>query len=120
VVSQDLYKNIYYISTSKAEWSIAKNGYVAARSGWFSCRSACYLAAGRPVVVQETGFSDVLPHGEGIIPFGNIDEAVSGIDSVTRDWSTHSRAASAIAEDWFDSDKVLPRLIEQAIDDHSR
>ena len=106
-----------YIRNSKAEWSVAKNGYVAARSGWFSCRSACYLAAGRPVVVQETGFSDVLPHGEGIVPFCNVDEAVSGIDSVNRDWSAHSHAASRIAKKWFDSDKVLTQLIEQAMDD---
>ena len=55
-----------YVQTSRAEWSIAKNGYVVGQSGWFSCRSACYLAAGRPVVVQDTGFGGVLPVGEAV------------------------------------------------------
>jgi hypothetical protein len=108
----DSYRN--YISTSKAEWSVAKNGYVVGQSGWFSCRSACYLAAGRPVVVQDTGFSSVLPVGEGILPFTTLDEATTGIQSVESDYGRHSRAAREIAEAYFDSAKVLNRLIEDA------
>jgi hypothetical protein len=104
-----------YIRHSKAEWSVAKNGYVVGQSGWFSCRSACYLAAGRPVVVQETGFSKVLPTGEGIISFSNINEAVDGIREIENDYERHSRAARAIAEEYFDSGRVLGKLIESAM-----
>lgn len=104
-----------YIQSSKAEWSVAKNGYVRDRTGWFSCRSACYLAAGRPVVVQDTGFSEVLPTGEGILPFNNLSEAVEAIREVERDYARHARAARAIAEEYFDARKVLSRLIEDAM-----
>jgi len=88
---------------------------VVGQSGWFSCRSACYLAAGRPVVVQETGFSQVLPVGEGIVVFHDLDEAALGIREVTADWDRHSRAAREIAEQWFDSSRVLGELIERAL-----
>ena len=115
-VCPDLDSFRHYTETSKAEWGVAKNGYVRGQSGWFSERSARYLAAGRPVVVQDTGFSDVLPVGEGILPFTTPDEAVAGINAVERDYERHSRAARAIAEEWFDSDKVLTRLVEEAMD----
>jgi hypothetical protein len=114
VVCPDFESYRDYIRTSKAEWSVAKNGYVVGHSGWFSCRSACYLAAGRPVVVQETGFDKVLPVGKGIMSFATIDEAVAGIDAVNADYVTHSRGARSIAEEYFDSDKVLTRFIEEA------
>ena len=107
-----------YIQTSKGEWSVAKNGYVDGRSGWFSCRSACYLAAGRPVVVQDTGFSRVLPVGEGIISFNTLDEAVAGIREVEGNYNWHARAAQDIAEAYFDSDKVLNRLLDTAMNSH--
>jgi hypothetical protein len=104
-----------YIQSSKAEWSVAKSGYVGDRTGWFSCRSACYLAAGRPVVVQDTGFTDVIPSGEGILAFQNMEEAVAGIRAVEGDYERHSRAARALAEEYFDSRKVLSRLIADAM-----
>jgi hypothetical protein len=104
-----------YVTSSKAEWSVAKNGYVRGQPGWFSCRSACYLAAGRPVVVQETGFSDVLPAGEGILPFSTPDGAIAAIEEVEGHYGRHAHAATAIAEEWFDSRKVLPRLVEDAL-----
>ena len=104
-----------YIESSKAEWSVAKNGYVRAPSGWFSCRSACYLAAGRPVVVQDTGFASVLPTGEGILPFTMMEEAAAAIHEVEANYERHAKAARAIAEEYFDSDKVLTRLIEKAM-----
>jgi hypothetical protein len=104
-----------YTETSKAEWSVAKGGYVKGQSGWFSERSARYLAAGRPVVVQETGFSGVLPTGEGILPFRNPDEAVKGIREVEKNYPLHARAARAIAEEYFDSDAVLGRLLDDAM-----
>jgi hypothetical protein len=104
-----------YLQTSRGEWSVAKNGYVAGGSGWFSCRSACYLAAGRPVVAQETGFSAVLPVGEGLFAFSSIDEAVDAIDQIESDYERHARAAREIAEGYFDSQDVLGSLIERSL-----
>lgn len=106
-----------YIQSSKAEWSVAKNGYVVGQAGWFSCRSACYLAAGRPVVVQDTGFRPVLPVGEGLLAFSSVDEAVAAIREVEGNYARHAQAARDIAETCFDSDKVLMRLIEGAFSD---
>jgi hypothetical protein len=105
-----------YTATSKGEWGVAKNGYVRGQSGWFSERSARYLAAGRPVVVQETGFSDVLPVGEGILPFTTIEEAARAIREVERDYDRHADAARAIAEQHFDSDAILTRLVAEAME----
>jgi hypothetical protein len=103
------------VQTSKAEWSVAKNGYVRGQSGWFSCRSACYLAAGRPVIVQETGFSKVLPTGRGIVPFATMEEACAAIESVEAHYSEHQQAARAIADAYFDSGRVLTSLVERAM-----
>jgi hypothetical protein len=107
-----------YIQTSKGEWSVAKNAYVDGKSGWFSCRSACYLAAGRPVIVQDTGFSRVLPVGEGINSFNTLDEAEAGIREIEGNYSRHAKAAQEIADAYFDSDKVLNRLLETAMNSH--
>ena len=103
-----------YIESSKAEWSVAKNGYVVGQAGWFSERSACYLAAGKPIVVQDTGFAAVLPVGEGILTFRTVEEAASAIREVEENYARHAKAASGIAEEYFDSDKVLRRLIDDA------
>jgi hypothetical protein len=108
-----------YIRTSQGEWSVAKNGYVDGRSGWFSGRSACYLAAGRPVIVQDTGFSRVLPAGEGVLSFSTLDEAEAGIREIERNYSRHAKAASEIAEAYFDSDKVVSRLLEIAMNNNA-
>jgi hypothetical protein len=113
VVCADIDNYRAYIKSSKAEWSVAKNGYVAGRAGWFSCRSACYLAAGRPVIVQDTGFGNALPTGEGILAFGTMDEAIAAIHEVEAHYERHAHAARAIADAYFDSDKVLQRLIEE-------
>lgn len=104
-----------YIESSKAEWTVAKGGYVLRQAGWFSGRSACYLAAGRPVVVQDTGFSSVIPVGEGILTFRTIDEAAAGIKEVEGDYARHAKAAREIAEEYFDSGKVLSRLVEESL-----
>jgi hypothetical protein len=103
-----------YTEASLGEFSVAKNGYVKGQSGWFSERSARYLAAGRPVVVQETGFSSVIPTGEGVLPFRTLEEAADGIRRVQSEYERHCRAARALAEEYFNSAKVLPRLIEEA------
>ncbi|HYQ86846.1 MAG TPA: hypothetical protein VES59_06350 [Bacteroidota bacterium] len=113
-VCPDLESLRTYTESSRGEWSVAKNGYVVGRSGWFSERSARYLAAGRPVVLQDTGFSKTLPVGEGILPFTNMEESVAAIQAVQSDYVRHSRAARAIAEEYFDSRKVLSQLIERA------
>jgi hypothetical protein len=106
-----------YIESSKAEWSVAKNGYVVGQPGWFSCRSACYLAAGRPVVVQDTGFGAILPVGEGLLPFTTMAEAVAAIQDVEAHYALHAKAARAIAEGYFDANKVLTRLLDEALGD---
>ena len=78
-----------FLRTSKAEWSVAKHGYVAARTGWFSCRTACYLALGRPAVVQETGWSEYIPAGEGLLAFSTLEEAVEAIADVNDHYAEH-------------------------------
>ncbi len=102
-----------FVSGSRGEIGIAKSGYVASRCGWFSDRSACYLASGRPVVAQETGFSNRLPSGRGLIAFDDEDGALAAIDSVRADYKSHARAARAVAEEYLDSDKVLRRLLNK-------
>lgn len=106
-----------YLQRSRGEWSVAKHGYVAGRTGWFSCRSACYLAAGRPVVVQDTGFSAVMPVGEGVLSFGTVGEAAECIRSVEADYPRHCRAARGFAEKYFDAGRVLGSLVERAMTD---
>ncbi len=100
-----------YIQKSRGEFSIAKHCYVKTRSGWFSDRSAVYLATGKPVVVQETGFSDWLPLGEGLLAFSNEDEALAALERVNGDYRRHCEAARAIALEFFDSDRVLRDLL---------
>ena len=102
-----------FIQGSRAEFGIAKSGYVVSRCGWFSDRSVCYLASGRPVLAQETGFSRFLPTGEGLFAFETADDVLTAIDSLRADYGRHARAARSIAEEHFDSDKVLNRLLEQ-------
>lgn len=100
-----------FIQGSKAEFGIAKSGYVASRCGWFSDRSVCYLASGRPVIAQETGFSRFLPTGAGLFSFRDSDEALGAIEGIRSNPMKHRHAARQIAEEHFDSSKVLPRLL---------
>jgi hypothetical protein len=104
-----------YIQGSKAEFSVAKQGYVVSRSGWFSERSAAYLASGRPVLLQDTGFSDWLPTGAGVMAFASPDEALEGVAEINRRYRWHCGAARAVAEEYFDARKVLSRLIDRAM-----
>lgn len=101
-----------FIGGSKGEFGIAKSGYVHSRSGWFSDRSVCYLASGRPVLGQQTGFGEFLPTGEGLFAFASIDDVLAGIESVNRDYARHRQAARDIAAEYFASDKVLGRLLQ--------
>jgi len=114
-VCPDLDSYRRYLSTSKAEWSVAKNGYVVGKPGWFSCRSACYLAAGRPVVVEDTGFGAVIPTGRGVLSFSDPDQAIADIHEVEANYGPHARAAREIAHEFFDARKVLTRLVERAL-----
>jgi len=104
-----------FIQDSRAEFGVAKHGYIAMNSGWFSDRSVCYLASGRPVLVQETGVSDWLPTGSGIVTFRDLDEAVRGIDTINADYERHRRAARRLAEEYFSIESVLPPLLEAAM-----
>jgi hypothetical protein len=102
-----------FVQGSKAELGIAKSGYVASRCGWFSDRSICYLASGRPVLAQETGFSRFLPTGQGLLAFSSLEDVLAGIAATNRDYRQHARAARELAEEFFDSNKVLPNLLER-------
>ncbi|HWP39982.1 MAG TPA: glycosyltransferase, partial [Tepidisphaeraceae bacterium] len=102
-----------FIQQSLAEWSIAKNVYVATRSGWFSCRTACYLAAGRPAVVQETGWSRFIPSGEGVIAFETKQQAADAIHEVVAHPEKHRAAAYEIAREYLTPQRVLTKMIDQ-------
>jgi hypothetical protein len=102
-----------YVQASGAEFSVAQGVYVETQSGWFSDRTVRYLASGRPVLVQDTGVSRNYPVGEGLVAFRTMEEAVAGAERIARDYAEHARAARAIAEAYFDSDRVLGRLLEE-------
>jgi hypothetical protein len=102
-----------FIARSAAEFMVAKGMYVDSASGWFSERSICYLASGRPVLAQDTGLGELYPLGEGLLAFSTLDEAVAGVESIRSDRDRHARAARALAVEYFDSDKVLGRLLER-------
>jgi hypothetical protein len=102
-----------FVAGSLAEFGVAKSGYVLSRCGWFSDRSACYLASGRPVLAQDTGFGRWLPAGEGLLAFSGVDDAVAGIEAICSDYERHSAAARRLAEEHLDSDTVLARLLER-------
>lgn len=109
--TRDPWQYQQFIRDSAGEFSVAKQGYVDSRSGWFSERSANYLASGRPVVLQDTGFSDRLPTGEGLLAFRTPEEAVEALERIRRNLSTESLAARRLAEQWFDSSEVLRSLL---------
>ena len=111
VSSTRLYQE--FISTSDAEFSIAKETYVKSNSGWFSCRSACYLAMGRPVITQETKWSKYISAGMGLLAFNNMETAIDALREVSSNISKHSKAAREIAEEYFDSNKVLSTMLEK-------
>jgi hypothetical protein len=103
-----------FIHQSKAEFGVAKHTYVANRTGWFSDRTECYLASGRPAVVQDTGWTAHLPVGEGLLPFSTMEEAVTAIARVNAGYDRHARGALEIARAHFDARVVLPKLLDMA------
>jgi hypothetical protein len=102
-----------YIAGSRGEFSVAKNCYVQTRSGWFSDRTAAYLAVGRPAIVQETGFSEFIPTGEGLFAFETADDVLNAVDAIQKDYRRHSEAARRIAQEHFDSDKLLGSMLKR-------
>ncbi|HKF80977.1 MAG TPA: hypothetical protein VKB17_09160 [Thermoleophilaceae bacterium] len=101
-----------FIRQSRAELTVAKDQNISLRSGWFSERDACYLASGKPVVAQDTGFPNILPTGDGLFAFGTIEEAVAAIEAVNADYRHHCEAARALAEESFEAAAVAGRLLD--------
>jgi hypothetical protein len=99
-----------YIDRSRGEFTVAKDLVVRTRSGWFSDRSACYLAAGKPVVTQDTGFGKFVPTGRGLFAVNTPEEAAAAVEEINRDYAAHAHAARAIAAEFFDSDRLLADL----------
>jgi hypothetical protein len=109
-VTPDTYLD--YIQTSRGEFTVVKHGYAAGRTGWFSDRSACYLAAGRPVILQDTGVEPYVPTGLGLLTFRDLEGAVAAIEDVESNYARHAAAAVAFVREYLDSDRVLMRLYE--------
>lgn len=101
-----------YIASSRGEFTVAKDQNVRLRSGWFSERDVCYLASGKPVVTQETGFSNILPTGEGLFGVEDVQQAAAAIEEINLDYERHCRAAREIAHEYFEARKVARRLLE--------
>jgi len=101
-----------FVQGSWAEFGLAKSGYVVSGSGWFSDRSTCYLASGRPVIAQDTGFGRRLPTGDGLFAFSTADDVVTAIEALEADYERHRAAARAVAEEYLESDRVLGALLE--------
>ena len=113
-VSRTPWEYRQFVQGSKAEFGVAKHAYVTNRTGWFSDRTECFLASGRPALVQDTGWTAHLPHGEGLLAFTTLDDAVAGIDRINGDYDRHARSAEEIAREHFGAARVLSRLIEEA------
>jgi hypothetical protein len=111
-ITRDPWSYQRYIQSSMGEFTIAKHGYVVSHSGWFSERSAAYLASGRPVVTQDTGFSEWLETGSGILALSSLEQAVDCLADVSSHYRHHSRAARYAAENYFDSSIVLQKLLD--------
>jgi hypothetical protein len=108
--SPDRYRR--FVQAAGAEFGVAKSMYVETQGGWFSDRTACFLASGKPVLIQDTGLQQLYPVGEGLLTFRRLEEAEEGVVSIVDRYSEHARAARAVAEKHFDSDRVLARLVD--------
>ncbi len=110
-ISSDIFRYRSYLLESDGEFTVAKDQNIRWRTGWFSDRSACYLAAGKPVITQDTAFGNVLPVGEGLFAFKTIDDAVHAFEAIRSDYHRQSRAAMTIGEEFFRAEKVLAKLL---------
>ncbi len=113
-ISDDLDAYVRYIQQSRGEFTVAKDQYVRLHTGWFSDRTACYLAAGRPVITQETGFSRHLPTGRGLLTFRTAEEIAEAARSIRADYAAHCRAAHEIAAEYFEATKVVASILDRA------
>ena len=113
-LSREIWPYREYILGSAGEFTVAKDQYVRLRSGWFSDRSACYLAAGKPVITQDTGFGNILPTGRGLFPFRTAEQILDALEQINADYDAHARAAREIAREYFAADTVLDSLLERA------
>jgi hypothetical protein len=113
-ISRDISRYRAYIQGSRGEFTVARDQYARPQTGWFSDRSACYLAAGRPVITQETGFSKFLPTGKGLFGFRTMDAILAAVDAIESDYAGNCRAAREIAAEYFAAEKVVGSLMERA------
>jgi hypothetical protein len=113
-LSEDAERYRAYIRGARGEFTVARDQYVRPRTGWFSDRSACYLAAGRPVITQETGFSKFLPTGKGLFAFTTMEDVLAAVEAVESDYEGNCRAAREIAAEYFAAEKVVGSLLERA------
>jgi hypothetical protein len=111
-LSEDIFPYRDFIAGSRGEFTATKDQYVRLRTGWFSDRSACYLAAGRPVVTQDTAFGKFIPTGEGLLAFNTMEEILGALGAVNADYQRHCRAARAIAEEYFRAETVLKKMLQ--------
>jgi hypothetical protein len=112
-LSMNIFSYRDYLCASRGEFTVAKDQNVRLRSGWSSDRSACYLAAGRPVITQDTGFGKFLPTGAGLFSFRTMDDALAAMETINADYPKHSRAARAVAEEFFKAETVLGKLVRE-------
>jgi glycosyltransferase involved in cell wall biosynthesis len=113
-MSVDYWQYRDYIRRSKGEFTVAKDQYVRLRTGWFSDRSACYLAAGRPVITQQTGFTDHYGNNGGLFAFKSLGEIAAAVREINADYKKHSRAARAFAREFFEAEKVVHAILDRA------
>jgi hypothetical protein len=113
-ISEEMARYRDYVRRSRGEFTVAKDQNIRLRSGWFSDRSACYLAAGRPVITQETGFSNILPTERGLFGWATMDDILAAVDAIERDYEVHSRAARELAAEYFAAEKVIGSLMSRA------
>jgi hypothetical protein len=111
-VDYKLYRD--YIRRSRGEFTVAKDQYVRLNTGWFSDRTACYLAAGRPVIIQETGFTRNYGRYAGLLSFRSLDEIVDAVKTINADYAKHSRAARALAREFFEAENVVKSILDRA------
>lgn len=111
-IDWDRYRD--YVRASRGEFTVAKDQYTRLHTGWFSDRSACYLAAGRPVITQQTGFTEFYGGDKGLLAFRTMEDVVAAATAIRADYAAHSRAASEVAREFFEAEKVLESLLDRA------
>jgi hypothetical protein len=113
-VSRDMERYRAYIHGARGEFTVARDQYVRPRTGWFSDRSVCYLAAGRPVITQETGFSKFLPTGAGLHAFRTMDDVLAAVDAIESDYAGSCRAAREVAAEYFAAEKIVADIMARS------